>query len=80
MIKSANLTGSISRNAGGLFESVRRLVQSLADEGMEIGVFGYEDEHTAADIGAWAPVPVKAFRAVGPRQFGYSPDYRKALD
>ena len=79
MIKSANLTGSISRNAGGLFESVRRLVQSLAAGGMEIGVFGYEDEHTAADIGAWAPVPARAFHAIGPRQFGYSPDYRKAL-
>ena len=80
MIKTANLTGSVSRNAGGLFESVRRLVQSLMAEGMEIRVFGSEDEHTAADIGAWAPVPVKAFRPVGPRQFGYSPQFRQALE
>jgi glycosyltransferase involved in cell wall biosynthesis len=79
MIKSANLTGSVSRNAGGLFESVRRLVQSLADGGMDIRVFGIEDEHTAADIGAWAPVPARAFHAIGPRQFGYSPAFRKAL-
>ena len=79
MIKSANLTGSVSRNAGGPFESVRRLVQSLAAGGMEIQVFGIEDEHTAADISAWAPVPVWAFHHIGPRQFGYSPDYRKAL-
>ena len=80
MIKSANLVGSVSRNAGGLFESVRRLVQSLMAEGMEIRVFTSEDEHTVADIGQWAPVPVKAFRVVGPRQFGYSPEFREALE
>jgi glycosyltransferase involved in cell wall biosynthesis len=79
-MKTANLTGSISRNAGGLFESVRRLVQSLADKGMEVQVFGTEDEHTAADIGAWSPVPAKAFRPIGPHQFGYSPDFRRALE
>ena len=80
MIKSANLTSSVSRNAGGLFESVRRLVQSLMAEGLDIRVFGSEDEHTAADIGAWAPVLVKVFRPVGPRQFGYSPQFRLALE
>jgi len=79
MIRCANLTGSISRNAGGLFESVRRLVQTMWDTGMELCVFGSEDEHTSADYGAWAPVPVKAFRSLGPRQFGYSPRFREAL-
>ena len=80
MIRTANLTHSVSRNAGGLYESVRRLVQSLAETGMEVGVFGTEDEHTAADIGAWAPVKVQAFRAIGPHQFGYSPQFRRALE
>ena len=80
MIKNANLTGSVSRNAGGLYESVRRLVQSLAATGMEVRVFGIEDEHTAADIGAWSPVPVQAFRIVGPRQFGFSPRFVRALE
>ncbi len=80
MLKSANLTGPVSRNAGGLFESVRRLVQSLADTGMEVCVFGTEDEHTAADIGAWSPVPVKTFRAIGPRQLGFSPGFRRSLE
>ncbi len=80
MFKTANLTGSVSRNAGGLYESVRRLVQSLATTGMEVRVFGIEDEHTAADIGAWSPVPVQAFRIVGPRQFGFSPKFRQALE
>jgi poly(glycerol-phosphate) alpha-glucosyltransferase len=80
MFKTANLTGSVSRNAGGLYESVRRLVQSLATTGMEVRVFGIEDEHTAADIGAWSPVPVQAFPIVGPRQFGFSPRFRRALE
>ena len=80
MFKTANLTGSVSRNAGGLYESVRRLVQSLAATGMEVRVFGIEDEHTAADIGAWSPVPVQAFRIVGPRQFGFSPRFVRALE
>jgi glycosyltransferase involved in cell wall biosynthesis len=79
MIRSANLTGSISRSAGGLFESLRRLVQSLQKTGMDVRVFGTEDEHTAEDIGTWAPVPVMAFRPLGPKQFGYSPRYRQAL-
>jgi len=47
---------------------------------MEICVFGTEDEHTTEDIGAWVPVPVKAFRPIGPRHFGYSPHFRPALD
>ncbi len=80
MIKTANLAASVSRNAGGLFESVRRLVQSLADTGMDVRVFGTEDEHTAADIGLWSPVSVKVFRPIGPRQFGYSPYFREALE
>jgi poly(glycerol-phosphate) alpha-glucosyltransferase len=79
VIRTANLTHSVSRNAGGLFESVRRLVQSLADTGMEVSVFGSKDEHTAADIGAWSPVKVQAFRPIGPHQFGYSPQFRRAL-
>jgi poly(glycerol-phosphate) alpha-glucosyltransferase len=80
MFKTANLTASVSRNAGGLYESVRRLVQSLAATGMEVRVFGIADEHTAADIGAWSPVPVQAFRIVGPRQFGFSPRFVRALE
>jgi poly(glycerol-phosphate) alpha-glucosyltransferase len=79
MIRSANLTGSVSRSAGGLFESVRRLMQSLQASGIEVCVFGSEDLYTAEDIPAWAPVPVAAYRPYGPRQFGYSPHYLASL-
>ena len=79
MIKTANLVGSVSRNAGGLYESVRRLVQSIAANDMEVCVFSNLDEYTAADIAAWAPVTVKTFRPHGHRQFGYTPEFVPAL-
>ena len=80
MIKTANLTHSVSRNAGGLFESVRRLMQSLQQTGMEVCIFGIEDENSAADIGAWMPVPARAFRPYWPSQFGYTPEFAPALE
>jgi glycosyltransferase involved in cell wall biosynthesis len=79
MIKTANLVGSISRNAGGLFESVRRLVQSLHEKGMEVSVISTQDEHTVEDIGLWSPVKAVAFKPIGPKQFGFSPGFRQAL-
>lgn len=80
MIKAANLTGSISRNAGGLFESVRRLVQSLMETGMEVRVFGTQDAFSATDVDAWKPVPVSAFRPVWLKKFGYSPRFAGELE
>jgi glycosyltransferase involved in cell wall biosynthesis len=79
VIKTANLTASVSRNAGGLFESVRRLVQSLAATGMDVRVLGTRDEFTDADIAAWAPVKVSAFAPVWPEKFGYSPGFVSAM-
>lgn len=79
MIRSANLTGSISRNAGGLYESVRRLVQSLIRQGVDVRVIGMLDEFTATDIGAWSPARVVSCRISRPKAFGYSPDFMRAL-
>lgn len=79
MIRTANLTLSISRNAGGLFESVRRLVQSLMQTGMDVRVFGVRDEFSDADIPAWLPVAVSAFQPTWPERFGYSPRFLEEL-
>jgi glycosyltransferase involved in cell wall biosynthesis len=79
MIRSANLTGSISRNAGGLYESVRRLVQSLIEGGVDVRVIGMLDEFTVADIGAWSPARVVSCRISRPKAFGYSRDFMRAL-
>ena len=80
MIRTANLTWSVSRKAGGLFESVRRLVKGLADTGMDVHVFGIKDQFTDADLPIWSPVPVSAFKPTGPERFGYSPRFVQGLN
>lgn len=79
MIRIANLTGPVSRSAGGLYDSVRRLVQELQTTGIEVTVLGSFDEFTQKDIAAWDPVTVRAFRTLGPKQFGYSSEYAEFL-
>ena len=80
MIHTANLIHSVSRKAGGLHESVRRLVQSLASLGVGVRVLTVEDEFTDVDLGAWDPVRVDVFPATWPNSFGYSPGFLKALN
>jgi poly(glycerol-phosphate) alpha-glucosyltransferase len=79
MIRCNILTGPVSRSAGGLYESVRRLVQELRITGIEVAVLGSFDEFTKTDIAAWDPVTIRAFRTFGPRQFGYSHEYLEFL-
>lgn len=79
MIRTANLTNSISRNAGGLFESVRRLVQTLGELGMDVRVLGVEDQFTADDVAAWHPVKAYGFKPAWPEAFGYSAEFLASL-
>ena len=79
MIKSANLTTSVSRKAGGLFDAILRQVQSHDRQKMDARVFGLRDEFTDADQQAWSPVPMTAFDPVGPKMLGYSPCFREEL-
>ena len=79
-IVSANLIHSLSRNAGGLYESVRRLVQSLEQENVGVGMFGCADANTQADIGLWHPTHVRIFKPVWPESFGYSPHYLEEIE
>ena len=79
MIRTANLTASLSRNAGGLLEGVRRLVQSLNDVGVGGRVLGLEDEFTGQDLPVWQPAEVSAFKPTWPGKFGYSPRFLEEL-
>ena len=72
------LLDCVSRNAGGLFESVRRLAQSLPVAGDTVRVFSLEDEHTRADLPAWRPLDVQTFKPVE-RGWGYAPGLFPAL-
>jgi glycosyltransferase involved in cell wall biosynthesis len=80
MIKSAHLTASISRKAGGLFDAVSRLAQSQHRQDMDVKVFGLQDEFADSDLKAWNPVPVAAFKPAWPNLIGRSPQFLEALN
>ena len=65
-------TYSLSRNAGGLFFSVRSLAQQLAKDGTPCTAIAPHDELTEADAGQWAPVPVASYPVLGPKSLGFS--------
>lgn len=77
---AAALLASTSRNAGGLFESVRRLHQKLqAFPGVTVPVFGLHDRFSDADNPRWLPLVVDSSTVRGPEFFGYSPELKFKL-
>ena len=60
------VTGSMSRKAGGLFNSVRKSALHLAEAGADVSVYALEDEFSAADRAAWEPLAPHIF----PVRFG----------
>lgn len=73
----AMVTGSVSHLAGGLFNSVRALSQSLP--GARVSVLAPDDPHTAADLGAWSPLVPQIFPRRPPASLGYAPALGRAL-
>lgn len=73
-MKIAILSSSNSRNAGGLYTSVRRLTQSLAVANVEPTLFAYNDKFSAIDLAAYGTAQPKAYTLIGPSNFGYSPN------
>jgi len=79
-MKIACLIASVSRKAGGLHESVRRLCQSLNSQpGTEVHVLAMADEYTHDDVSGWAPLPTHVFPVHGPRDFGFAPRLKEKL-
>ena len=78
-MRLAVLTSSISRNAGGLFYSVRSLHKALAAEGVATRVFALGDQFTEADIPLWDPLPLGVHATLGPRSLGLSPSMGREL-
>lgn len=80
MIKAVHLTSSVSRLAGGLFESVRLLSKSLIDTGrVDLSAIGVEDGFTAADAAKWEPIHLESHHRRGPARFAYAPTLLKSL-
>lgn len=79
MKRAFSALGSISRMAGGLFESVRGLVIALNDGDLTVDALAPRDQFTDQDRSAWWPAEVFAFSVRGPRTWGYSPGLRERL-
>jgi len=61
-MKVGFLVSSISRDAGGLFQSVRGLAKAVASTNATVHVFGISDEQSALDSEEWRPLSVQTFR------------------
>ena len=69
------LTGSISRLAGGPFASVSRLSQEVAANGPQVDILGTSDSCSKKDMPHWLPLRPYAIDPFFPRKFGFSPDF-----
>jgi poly(glycerol-phosphate) alpha-glucosyltransferase len=77
-MKVGFLVSSVSREAGGLFQSVRGLAKSVASANTTATVFGISDEKSAVDSLEWQPLPVHTFQPRF-RAWGYSDQLVPAL-
>lgn len=72
-MKVGMLSPSISRNNGGVTEVKRRLSQTLTKEfGLDIKVFGLDDENTKTDYDLWAPLMPETYPKSGPSALAFS--------
>lgn len=72
-MKVGVVTASSSRQAGGLFWSVRALASGLQGLGCAVEVFSVADEFGAEDRDAWGDIEVHRYPRRGPAAFGYAP-------
>jgi glycosyltransferase involved in cell wall biosynthesis len=61
-MKVGFLVSSVSREAGGMFHSVRGLAKAAASTNMTVSVFGISDPNSALDVMKWWPLSVHAFQ------------------
>ncbi|MGA9673641.1 MAG: glycosyltransferase [Terracidiphilus sp.] len=75
-----NLTGPVSRAAGGLFDAMRNLVLEVENgDRYSSSVMGLNEANFERDRLLWGKVDINAFRVLGPRSFGYAPELSRAL-
>ena len=70
-MKIGFVVDSVSREGGGLFQSVRGLAKAVMRADASARVFGISDEQSAVDLRDWQPLSVQAFRPQF-RAWGYS--------
>ena len=72
-------TMSVSREAGGLFESVRFSSHALEEAGVSVGVVALRDKFTKEDLPRWEPLHPEIVDYVGPRQLLFAPEFGRVL-
>jgi glycosyltransferase involved in cell wall biosynthesis len=77
-MKVGFLVSSVSREAGGLFQSVRGLAKAVIAKNVNATAFGMRDPNTALDAHQWRPVTVCTFHSQFP-PWGYSSHLAGAL-
>src|SRR5438094_5140949 len=77
-MRVAFLVSSVSREAGGLFQSVRGLAKAVISEDVNSSVFGISDPNSALDMLDWQPASVRTFEPQF-RAWGYSSQLVAAL-
>ena len=77
-MKVGFLVGSVSREAGGLFQSVRGLAKAVIARNVNATAFGMRDPNTTLDAPEWRPVTVCTFQSQFPA-WGYSSHLAGAL-
>ena len=78
-MKIAIVTDCLSRNAGGLFHSVRRLAHELQCAGVRVSVLGVADRFTQDDLHHWSPLETYVAPLRGPRALGFAPELTRTL-
>lgn len=73
------LTASASRQAGGLFWSVRSLAKQFQSQGVQVQVFSGRDAYSEEDSTAWGAVSLQILATTWPGSFGFAPGLRKRL-
>src|SRR4030042_3622714 len=73
------VAATISRNAGGLYLSVRQMTKAVALLGVNCTVSGMKDKYTAEDLSQWEPLNVCVYPRRGPGFFPISRPMRKAV-
>jgi poly(glycerol-phosphate) alpha-glucosyltransferase len=77
-MKVGFLVSSVSREAGGLFYSVRGLAKAVLSPDVNVTVFGISDPNSALDVLNWQPASVRTFQPQF-RAWGYSNQLVPAL-
>ena len=79
-MKVLRLGSSNSRNAGGVFNSVRMLGQSLSTHrDTDVHFLMHDDEYSTEDRKYYEPMPLHTYNIMGPRNLAYSRDMYSKL-